>query len=93
MGISGGQGKPFEIDKRLIWEAWNQVKSRQGAPGVDGQTIAQFEERLERNLYKLWNRMSSGSYLPSPVRVVEIPRKGSGRRRILGVQGSCKDAI
>jgi retron-type reverse transcriptase len=55
MGMSGGQGKPFEIDKRLIWEAWKQVKSRQGAAGIDGQTIAQFEERLERNLYKLWN--------------------------------------
>jgi len=89
MGISGGQGKPFEIDKRLIWEAWKQVKSRQGAPGVDGQTIAQFEERLERNLYKLWNRMSSGSYLPSPVRVVEIPKKGSDSSRILGVPTVC----
>ena len=58
MGISGGQGKPFEIDKRLIWEAWKQVKKNQGAPGIDGHTIEQFEARLQANLYKLWNRMS-----------------------------------
>jgi retron-type reverse transcriptase len=62
VGISGGQGKSFEIDKRLIWEAWKRVKKNQGAPGIDGLTVGQFEERLEANLYKLWNRMSSGTY-------------------------------
>jgi RNA-directed DNA polymerase len=87
VSISGSQGKPFQIDKRLIWEAWKQVKRNQGAPGIDGQTVKQFEEDLEGGLFKLWNRMSSGSYFPSPVRVVEIPKKGSesGRTRTLGV--------
>lgn len=85
MGVSGVQGKPFDIDKRLIWEAWKQVKERQGAPGIDGQTIEQFDADLEGQLYKLWNRMSSGSYFPSPVRVVEIPKAGSDQTRTLGV--------
>ncbi len=85
MGISGGQGKPFEIDKRLIWEAWKQVKKNQGAPGIDGQTIEQFEQDLKGNLFKLWNRMSSGTYFPSPVRVVEIPKPGTAGKRALGI--------
>ena len=76
-------GKSFDIPKRLIWVAWLKVKSNGGAAGVDGVTIERFEERLEDNLYRLWNRMSSGSYFPGPVRAVEIPKKGG--TRILGI--------
>jgi RNA-directed DNA polymerase len=76
--------KPYQISKQEVWEAYQQVKANQGAAGVDGETIAAFEENLEGNLYKIWNRMSSGSYFPPPVRRVEIP-KGDGRVRILGV--------
>jgi len=85
VSVSSAQGKSFDIDKRLIWEAWKQVKQRQGAPGIDGQTIEQFEADLEGQLYKLWNRMSSGTYFPSPVKVVEIPKQGSEQKRTLGV--------
>lgn len=76
--------KPFMIDKRLVYEAYKAVKSNGGAAGVDGQTIEQFDADLEGNLYKIWNRMSSGSYFPPPVRAVPIPKK-SGGQRILGV--------
>jgi RNA-directed DNA polymerase len=76
--------KPFNIDKNLVYEAYKAVKSNQGAAGVDGQTIEQFESDLKSNLYKIWNRMSSGSYFPPPVRAVSIPKK-SGGQRILGV--------
>jgi len=76
--------KPFMIDKRLVYEAYKAVKSNGGAAGVDGETIEQFEADLKRNLYKIWNRMSSGSYFPPPVRAVPIPKK-SGGQRILGV--------
>lgn len=76
--------KPFNIDKRLVYEAYKAVKSNRGAAGVDGQSIEQFEADLARNLYKIWNRMSSGSYFPPPVRAVSIPKK-SGGERILGV--------
>ena len=76
--------KPFHIDKRLVYEAYKAVKSNGGAAGVDGQTIEQFEADLSDNLYKIWNRMSSGSYFPPPVRAVSIPKK-SGGERILGV--------
>ena len=76
--------KPFMIDKRLVYEAYKAVKSNGGAAGVDGQTIEQFEADLKGNLYKIWNRMSSGSYFPPPVRAVPIPKKGGGQR-ILGV--------
>jgi group II intron reverse transcriptase/maturase len=76
--------KPFKIDKRLVYEAYKAVKSNAGAAGVDGKTIEQFEADLRNNLYKLWNRMSSGSYIPPPVRAVSIPKK-SGGQRILGV--------
>jgi retron-type reverse transcriptase len=75
---------PFVIDKRLVYEAYKAVKSNGGAAGVDGQTIEQFEADLKGNLYKIWNRMSSGSYFPPPVRAVPIPKK-SGGQRILGV--------
>src|SRR5215470_12741860 len=72
--------KPFQISKRAVWEAWEKVKANKGAPGVDGQTIAQFERDLKNNLYKIWNRMSSGSYFPPPVRTVKIPKAGGGER-------------
>ena len=77
-------GKPFGIEKRQVYEAYKAVKSNQGAAGVDGQTIEQFEMDLKGNLYRIWNRMSSGSYFPPPVRAVAIPKK-SGGERILGV--------
>ena len=76
--------KPFSINKKLVYEAYKAVKSNAGASGVDGQSIEQFEADLQNNLYKIWNRMSSGSYFPPPVRAVSIPKK-SGGQRILGV--------
>lgn len=76
--------KPFCISKREVWEAYKRVKVNQGAAGVDGQSIEQFEEDLENNLYRLWNRMCSGSYYPPPVRRVDIP-KGDGQTRPLGI--------
>ncbi len=76
--------KPFNIDKREVYEAYLQVRSNGGAAGVDGVTIEQFESDLKGNLYKIWNRMSSGAYFPPPVRAVSIPKK-SGGQRILGV--------
>ncbi len=76
--------KPFSIDKKLVYEAYKAVKANAGAAGVDGQTIAQFEADLRGNLYKIWNRMSSGAYLPPSVRAVAIPKK-SGGQRLLGV--------
>jgi RNA-directed DNA polymerase len=79
----GLPGKSYDIPKRLIWAAWLKVKGNGGAAGADGVTIEQFEERLADNLYRLWNRMSSGSYFPGPVRAVEIPKKGG--TRILGI--------
>ncbi len=78
------KAKPFSISKREVWEAFKRVKVNQGGAGVDGQTIAEFEGDLSNNLYKLWNRMSSGSYFPPPVRRVEIP-KGDGGNRPLGI--------
>ena len=77
-------GKPFSIDKKQVYEAYKAVKSNAGSAGVDAQTIEQFEADLQNNLYKLWNRMSSGSYFPPPVRAVSIPKKAGGQR-ILGV--------
>jgi RNA-directed DNA polymerase len=77
-------GKPFAISKRLVWEAWLRVKANKGAEGVDEESIQAFEANLRGNLYKLWNRMSSGSYMPPPVRAVEVPKK-DGRVRVLGV--------
>jgi RNA-directed DNA polymerase len=73
------EAKPFKIPKREIWEAFKRVKANQGAAGVDGQSIAAFEANLTGNLYKLWNRMSSGSF-PPPVRRVDIPKAGGGTR-------------
>ena len=72
--------KPFDIPKREVWEAFKKVKANQGVAGVDGQTIAGFEADLSNNLYELWNRLSSGSYFPPPVRRVEIPKVDGGTR-------------
>jgi RNA-directed DNA polymerase len=83
MSKPGLQGKSHDIPKRLIWAAWLKVKSNGGAAGADGVTIEQFEARLQDNLYRLWNRMVSGSYFPGPVRAVEIPKKGG--TRVLGI--------
>ncbi len=77
--------KSFEIDKRLIYRAWEKVRANKGAPGVDAVSIGTFEEQLRANLYKLWNRMSSGSYFPDPVRGVEIPKDHGAGVRLLGV--------
>ena len=65
--------KQFAISKRVVWEAYQRVRANKGAAGVDGQSIQEFEQDLKGNLYKLWNRMSSGTYFPPPVRAVEIP--------------------
>ena len=78
-------GKPFDISKREVWEAYERVKANKGAPGVDGCSIEDFESDLKNNLYKIWNRMSSGSYFPPAVRAVEIPKANGGGTRILGV--------
>ena len=78
-------GRPFEISKREVWRAWEKVRSNKGAPGVDGCSIEDFETDLKNNLYKVWVRMSSGSYFPPPVRAVEIPKSHGGGTRMLGV--------
>jgi RNA-directed DNA polymerase len=77
------EGKAYVIPKRMVWDAWLKVKRKGGAGGADGVSIEQFEQDLSKNLYKLWNRMSSGSYFPGPVRAVEIPKKGG--TRVLGI--------
>jgi RNA-directed DNA polymerase len=77
--------KPFDISKWEVWEAYRQVKANKGAPGVDRRSIADFEQDLRGNLYKIWNRMSSGSYFPPPVKAVEIPKPHGGGTRMLGV--------
>jgi len=82
--MSGLEGKPFAIPKQLVWQAWKSVKVNGGAAGADGVTIEMFERDLAGNLYKIWNRMSSGTYFPPPVRAAEIP-KSSGGTRLLGV--------
>jgi RNA-directed DNA polymerase len=85
VGKSGLVEKPFDIPKGLVWEAYKRVKANQGAAGVDGQSVEDFETDLKNNLYKIWNRMSSGSYFPPPVRAVEIPKPHGGGTRMLGV--------
>jgi group II intron reverse transcriptase/maturase len=79
------KGKSFDISKRLVYEAWEKVRANKGAPGVDAVSIGVFQERERDNLYKLWNRMSSGSYFPGPVRGVEIPKDHGLGVRLLGV--------
>ena len=76
------EAKPFGISKRAVWEAYCKVKENRGAAGVDGQSLEDFERDLKNNLYKLWNRMASGSYFPPPVLAVEIPKAGGGERRL-----------
>lgn len=72
--------KPFDISKRLVWHAWQLVRANRGAAGVDEESLESFERNLKSNLYRLWNRMSSGSYFPLPVRQVMIPKKSGGER-------------
>ena len=79
------QVKPFDIPKQMVWEAYRKVAANKGAPGVDEVTLGEFESDLKNNLYKIWNRMSSGSYFPPPVRAVEIPKPHGGGVRLLGV--------
>jgi RNA-directed DNA polymerase len=79
------QDKPFDIPKQLVWEAYKRVARNKGAPGVDEQSLAEFEADLKSNLYKIWNRMSSGCYFPPAVRAVEIPKPHGGGVRVLGV--------
>jgi group II intron reverse transcriptase/maturase len=74
--------KPYCIAKRVVWEAYQLVRANRGAAGVDVETIAMFEQNLSGNLYKLWNRMSSGSYFPPPVKQVEIPKAKGGTRKL-----------
>jgi RNA-directed DNA polymerase len=78
------KAKPFSISKRVVFEAYKRVKANKGAAGVDNESIADFEKDLKNNLYKIWNRMSSGSYFPPPVRGVGIG-KDDGGRRMLGI--------
>ena len=78
------KAKPFCITKRMVWEAYKRVKAKGGAAGVDDQSIEEFDIDLEDNLYRLWNRLASGSYVPPPVLRVEIP-KADGGMRPLGI--------
>jgi RNA-directed DNA polymerase len=79
------KGKSYEISKQVVWEAYQKVKANRGAAGVDGQSLEAFEKDLKNNLYKIWNRMSSGSYFPPPVRLVEIPKDQGRGVRPLGI--------
>jgi RNA-directed DNA polymerase len=85
--VSGSKsgGKSFGIEKMLVKEAWGRVRANKGAAGVDGVSIVEFEVDLRDNLYKIWNRMSSGTYFPPPVMAVEIPKPGGSGVRVLGV--------
>jgi group II intron reverse transcriptase/maturase len=79
------KAKSFEIRKLLVYEAWKRVQANGGAPGVDAVSIDRFEAEETDNLYKLWNRMSAGSYMPAAVRAVEIPKDQGRGVRVLGV--------
>jgi RNA-directed DNA polymerase len=83
--VATSRPKPFEIPKQAVWEAWLRVKANRGAAGVDEQSVTAFEADLKGNLYKLWNRMSSRTYFPPPVRAVPIPKRDGSGERILGV--------
>lgn len=78
------EAKSFDITKREVWDAYKRVKANRGAAGVDGVGIIEFDHDLSKNLYRIWNRMASGSYFPSPVKRVDIP-KGDGKTRPLGI--------
>lgn len=79
------QDKPFTISKWVVWDAFQRVKANKGAAGVDDQSIAEFEQDRDKHLYRIWNRLSSGSYFPPPVKAVEIPKAGGKGVRVLGV--------
>lgn len=83
-GAHMNKTKPFSISKQSVMTAWERVKANKGACGVDEESIEEFESNLKGNLYKIWNRMSSGAYFPPPVKAVEIP-KADGRKRLLGI--------
>jgi RNA-directed DNA polymerase len=85
VGTSGLMDKPFVISKQLVWEAYENVKANKGAAGVDGQSVEDFEKDLKGNLYKIWNRMSTGTYFPPPVKAVQIRKPHGGGTRTLGV--------
>ena len=74
------EAKPFKVEKRLVYEAYKRVKSNKGSAGIDGVEMEKFEENLSDNLYKLWNRMSSGTYFPKAVKLVEISKSNGGKR-------------
>lgn len=76
--------KPFKISKELVWEAYKQVKANKGGSGVDHESLDAFDKQMSKNLYKIWNGLSSGSYFPPAVRGIEIPKKQGGTR-MLGV--------
>ena len=76
------EAKPYRISKQEVWKAYEKVKANKGAAGVDEQSIEDFDKKLKDNLYKIWNRMSSGSYFPPPVRAVEIDKDGGGKRKL-----------
>ena len=78
--MQDNEAKPFKIDKRLVYEAYKRVKSNRGAAGIDKQTMEEFDKDMSNRLYCLWNRMSSGSYMPKPVKLVEIPKNNGGKR-------------
>ena len=83
--MSRDKSQAVDISKRRVLEAYWRVKANQGAAGIDGESLAMFEADLTGNLYKLWNRLSSGSYFPPPVKQVEVPKKQKGGVRVLGV--------
>ena len=85
MGGQVSPGKPFDISKQEVWRAYQKVAANKGAAGVDGVGLTEFESDLKGNLYKIWNRMSSGSYFPPPVKAVEIPKAHGAGTRMLGV--------
>ena len=86
MGELKSSGKSFEISKWEVQHAWEKVKANKGAAGVDGCSVEDFEKDLKNHLYRVWNRMSSGSYFPPPVLAVEIPKPHGDGVRVLGVE-------
>ena len=87
------EAKPFCISRWEVWEAYVKVKSNGGAAGLDGQTIEEFDRNLKKNLYRIWNRMSSGSYFPPPVRTVKIPKANGGERTLLRFSAGDPDGL
>ena len=76
------KSRQYDIPKKVVIEAYERVRANKGSAGIDGMDFNKFEEKLNNNLYKIWNRMSSGSYFPQPVMAVEIPKKSGGVRRL-----------